>query len=819
MKILNQFLDTLKKRLSTIFSTVENPSLWALDRLGIDLYDNQIEIIDAVCDLNEDKVAIVQARGSGKTFSVALSIIKLCLDIPKFKVGVFGPKAEQAARIIKVIREEIVKPGSAIYETIKWKDSTNSRLSFVNGSEVLAISAGEATMQEGYHFHIVVLDECHRISDVSVNQRIVPMLGSYKIAKIVKLGVSMYKQNFWKSCTHPQTAYKVLMRDWRECPILLKAGSIVYQSREYSKYVIDQMPLRLKESYFPDRPDLHYDGAMTEFDFNTQYEMKWADDINLELSSEDQTALIESDHEILKRANPSLQEQFFFGLDTASGTLYPGKKDLDYTALAIWRKKNDNVKEKVAAFEWQGDPLTQLSEIETIINPKDGLFPCMFGLADYSNIAQGAVEQFKAKGIPIDGIIFQQINDKIEAPSDMHDDHCCFSGNTKIRLLDGTTKTIAELSDNLLEDTWAYSVDQNNHIVPGKISRAWKVGNKETLKITLDNNEFFECTPDHKIMLRDGSYKEAKDLQPNDSLMPLYTKKEVLFNNLEYEFTYDPGKEIFIPTHRIVVSVPEKMVPHHKNFNRFDNRPTNIQIVTSKEHWQIHGKVAKETNKRVWSQLNKEQRIKRLTPSWKKLKELYQNPKWMKFLSESIKKNLPPVDREIAREKAKKQWEGISYQERLERMKPIIEAGANARRGKSSWNKGKRIIHITNCQNCHKEFDYRFSEIRKFCSTYCCQQFQKQKFVFNHKVVKIEKSIKQDVYDITVEVYHNFALDCGVFVHNCSDVLAVWAMDKTDQFKRGTVATYQIPKPVTGVSTVLGRGIPTNQPKENRYLQ
>jgi len=37
----------------------------------------------------------------------------------------------------------------------------------------------------------------------------------------------------------------------------------------------------------------------------------------------------------------------------------------------------------------------------------------------------------------------------------------------------------------------------------------------------------------------------------------------------------------------------------------------------------------------------------------------------------------------------------------------------------------------------------------------------------NHKVIKVEKSGKSDVYDLTVDDYHNFAIDAGVFVHNC----------------------------------------------------
>ena len=47
---------------------------------------------------------------------------------------------------------------------------------------------------------------------------------------------------------------------------------------------------------------------------------------------------------------------------------------------------------------------------------------------------------------------------------------------------------------------------------------------------------------------------------------------------------------------------------------------------------------------------------------------------------------------------------------------------------------------------------------------------QKKYELLNHKVVKIEFiSKKADVYDIEVQDNHNFALDCGIFVHNSKD--------------------------------------------------
>ena len=37
---------------------------------------------------------------------------------------------------------------------------------------------------------------------------------------------------------------------------------------------------------------------------------------------------------------------------------------------------------------------------------------------------------------------------------------------------------------------------------------------------------------------------------------------------------------------------------------------------------------------------------------------------------------------------------------------------------------------------------------------------------YNHKIVSIKYVGKEEVFDLTVEKYHNFALDCGIVAHN-----------------------------------------------------
>ena len=103
----------------------------------------------------------------------------------------------------------------------------------------------------------------------------------------------------------------------------------------------------------------------------------------------------------------------------------------------------------------------------------------------------------------------------------------CFSRDTKIALADGRNVSFKDLVKEEKEgkQNFCYTIKNDGKIGVEKIlfPRITKK-NTEVIEITLDNGEKIICTPDHKFMLRDGSYKEAKDLVANESLMPLNKK-------------------------------------------------------------------------------------------------------------------------------------------------------------------------------------------------------------------------------------------------------------------------------------------------------
>jgi DNA gyrase subunit A len=177
----------------------------------------------------------------------------------------------------------------------------------------------------------------------------------------------------------------------------------------------------------------------------------------------------------------------------------------------------------------------------------------------------------------------------------------CFTGDTKIKLLDGTEKTFAELAELPKDEIFhVYSVNESGKIVVGE-GRHSRITKREAtiIEVVLDNGAKIRCTPDHRFLLRSGVYKQAKDLTPKDSLMAGYFKTAPVKDGLnDYLQIWQPKSERYEFVHCLADELNKEkglaknfkgaFVRHHKNFNRFDNRPTNIERMDFLAHLHLH---------------------------------------------------------------------------------------------------------------------------------------------------------------------------------------------------------------------------------------
>ncbi|MDR9404725.1 MAG: DNA topoisomerase (ATP-hydrolyzing) subunit B [Halothece sp. Uz-M2-17] len=104
----------------------------------------------------------------------------------------------------------------------------------------------------------------------------------------------------------------------------------------------------------------------------------------------------------------------------------------------------------------------------------------------------------------------------------------CFDGDTEVALADGRNATFKQLviEEAAGKQNFCYTIRKDGtvgleRIINARITKT----NAEVVKVTLDNGETIICTPDHPFMLRDGSYKAASQLTPDDALRSDLTTK------------------------------------------------------------------------------------------------------------------------------------------------------------------------------------------------------------------------------------------------------------------------------------------------------
>ena len=378
-------------------------------------------------------------------------------------------------------------------------------------------------------------------------------------------------------------------------------------------------------------------------------------------------------------------------------------------------------------------------------------------------------------------------------------DYECIDGDTIIPTLDGKNLTIKQLSDkypNKSMEFYVYSYDHiNDTIRVGKAHSVRKTKTEMTYKITLDDGKYIIATANHPFLMRNGEYKRVDELQENDSVMPFYQK---MFYDNRYRFVYS-FSEKWKCEHKLVSEqfdrkLKDNEVIHHLDFNKENNHPDNLQIMTDSDHKSYHAtKINKE---KLWSKENYENH--KLAMLIGKQEDRKNNPeKYEKIYKEHstwMHKNNPfrgknhTEESNIKRSKSLKYFYDTNESKMIGKNNPMYGKKRTVSEIKKMINTmgydyvstddiREKIIDMakqhevvlkkdiatemnmsnTRLHNILKRDGTNFTELKKEIYN-----------TLNHKITSIEKYEVRDVYDMTVEKYHNFATD-SCFVHNSMD--------------------------------------------------
>ncbi|MBI2976894.1 MAG: intein-containing DNA gyrase subunit B, partial [Chloroflexi bacterium] len=225
----------------------------------------------------------------------------------------------------------------------------------------------------------------------------------------------------------------------------------------------------------------------------------------------------------------------------------------------------------------------------------------------------------------------------------------CLASETQVPLASGIVKTMKELSEDWQRGVqhfgYATNAEGDIRIVPLVEPRLTK---KQTtlVEVVLDNGERIRCTPDHPFRLRDGSYRAASKLQPGESLMPFKTRltSEGELPGPGYEMVWMNGLGEWNHTHHLadlynlltgVYTRKAGNTRHHKDFNKLNNDPRNMERMFWRDHQRLHAELAGEMAKKLWQDpAYRERKISQLS---EQAILQWQDPAYRQYMSERVK--------------------------------------------------------------------------------------------------------------------------------------------------------------------------------------
>ena len=299
-----------------------------------------------------------------------------------------------------------------------------------------------------------------------------------------------------------------------------------------------------------------------------------------------------------------------------------------------------------------------------------------------------------------------------------------------------------------------YSFSDNGELQLNKVKNIWYTGKRKCVKlywITGYNKSIkgtLICTPDHYLKTYKG-WKQAQELTPEDSIYYLRRNlgKNSDYINLSYSFRKQAYKEHRWIKENYFNCLDSSIEVHHKDANKLNNNPNNLQLLTRAEHVKAHREM-KNGYCRAYD-FTKEQVIKICEEvDWdiRKSKYDYESLKsWLKYYKINyIKEYSDCYDTRPTTMRAS----GKSFKYK---SLPLIEENL------------RYALELAN-NNIDEAASYFGENSSKFVGA--CHKYE---LLPNHNVYKIEFLEEDyDVYDLEIENAHNFIAN-ELCVHNSSN--------------------------------------------------
>ena len=176
----------------------------------------------------------------------------------------------------------------------------------------------------------------------------------------------------------------------------------------------------------------------------------------------------------------------------------------------------------------------------------------------------------------------------------------CLTGDTLIAVADGRGHVpIRQLAVEGL-DIPVYCLNDKGKLEIQMMRNPRLTGRqKKVYKITLDDGSTIRATSNHKFRLKNGHYREVRDLEPGDSLMILTKFQGPVVNEegrkqTDYWWLNNGAFRSNKSEHRLIAEYYQKRelekgeVVHHIDYDSLNNHPDNLEVMSVEAHNALH---------------------------------------------------------------------------------------------------------------------------------------------------------------------------------------------------------------------------------------
>lgn len=174
----------------------------------------------------------------------------------------------------------------------------------------------------------------------------------------------------------------------------------------------------------------------------------------------------------------------------------------------------------------------------------------------------------------------------------------CLHPDTLIETVKGRMKI-----KDINEPTFVYSMDSEGKLCIAKASASW-VSKKDarTIKLHINSGSYIECTPDHKIYLKNKGWTEAQNVVVGDEVVHLSrSRRGAAYAGVRLT-TQEPSEQVM--EHRLIYEGVHGIMPddvHHINGNTYDNNISNLEGMSHSEHARLTA-IEQPNDHQVWGE-------------------------------------------------------------------------------------------------------------------------------------------------------------------------------------------------------------------------